>query len=121
MAPLGSSSNGIVDLDTSISTKRKDFPFIKVNGDAIPDDHLQEIFSEDGSISWIFQQDETLTVTQLEIGLRKFLRERIAQEDCIVSVNVHAGEQNLVVSVLQLVIFFGKSSNQGMKSARLLI
>jgi hypothetical protein len=73
--------------------KRSDFPFIKVNGDMIQDDSFIEDIADDGSTTtWTFQRSESVTLSQLEIGLRKALRERTAQEDCIVAVEVHAGD-----------------------------
>jgi hypothetical protein len=73
--------------------KRSDFPFIKVNGNMIQDDSFIEDIADDGSTTtWNFQRSESVTLSQLEIGLRKVLRERTAQEDCIVAVEVHAGD-----------------------------
>ena len=91
MALLDTSSNGNIVPTAIAAEKRSDFPFIKVNGEAVMDNLLQERISEDGGVSWTFKQDDSVTVSQLEIGLRKVLRERIAQEDCIVAVDVHAG------------------------------
>ena len=91
---IPSSAGDHVDCDvvpSKSSKKRRDFPFLNVNGDAIQDKFINEITTEDGGLVWDYRQEDSVTLSQLEIGLRKVLRERIVQEDCVVVVEVHGG------------------------------
>ncbi len=91
MTLLANPGGGEIESVVTKMKKRSDFPFIKVNGDMIQDDSLTEEIADDGCTTWNFKRIETVTLSQLEIGLRKVLRERTAQEDCVVAVEVHAG------------------------------
>ena len=71
--------------------KRSDFPFLSLNGAKVPDDRIQIGKCKEKCDTWSYRSKESIVLTQLEIGLRKQLRQIIAQEGSTVDVEVLSG------------------------------